>query len=97
MKEAHLLILKHQPEGQASNLTHTSGSLLEYSPGTETGGCHLCTLPLPCSRAPVSPGRELLHASAAQIFVAAAKGMHLNRLALEARGVCVAVPWDCNN
>lgn len=31
MKEAHLLIIKHWPEGQAFNLTHTSRNLLEPS------------------------------------------------------------------
>lgn len=75
-----------QPEKQASNLTHTSGSLLEHSSGTETGGCYLCSLPLPCSKAPASPRREILHMSGAQIFGATAKGMHLNFLALETRG-----------
>lgn len=38
MKEAHLLILKQQPEGQAANFTCTFRSLLEHSLGTETGG-----------------------------------------------------------
>lgn len=31
VKEAHLLILEPWPEGQASNLTHTSKSLLKHS------------------------------------------------------------------
>ena len=38
MKEAHLLILKLQPEGQACNLAHTSRILLENSLGMETYG-----------------------------------------------------------
>ena len=37
VKKAHLLILKCWPVGQASNLTHTLGSLLEPSLGMETG------------------------------------------------------------
>lgn len=42
VKEAHLLILKHWPEEQASNLTQTLKSLLTYPLGIETGGHHLC-------------------------------------------------------
>lgn len=43
---------------------------MEHSPGTETTGHHLHTLPLPCSRAPVSPEREFLHASGTPVFAA---------------------------
>lgn len=67
-KEVYLFILKAQPEGQASNLTHKSRSLLECSLGMATGRCPLHTLPLPCSRGPISPRREILHISGAPIF-----------------------------
>ena len=62
-KVAHLLIEKCWPEGQPSNLTHTSRSLLEHSLGMKTSRYHLHALPLLCSRAPVFPGRELLYSS----------------------------------
>lgn len=89
-----LLVLKHQPKGQASHLPHTSRSPLEHTPPTdETCRCHPGTLPLPHSRAPVSPGRELLHVSGVPIFVAAAQGTALCHLALVASGL--AVPQDC--
>lgn len=42
VKEAHLFILKHWPEEQASNLTQTLKSLLKYTLRVETGGHHLC-------------------------------------------------------
>lgn len=84
--------IKSSAWGKASYLTHTSRSPLEHTPGTETGGCHPCTLPLPYSRAPVSPERELLHVSGAPIFVAAVQGTPLDCLALEARGTCIPGP-----
>lgn len=59
VKQAHLLILKCWSEEQASNLTHTSRSVLEHSPGTENDGRHLHSLPSLCSRALVSTGEEL--------------------------------------
>lgn len=68
VKEAHLLLLKCHPKGQASNLTDTTWSLLEYYPGTETGGHHLHALLLPYSGL---PGKELVHLFVAWIVVTA--------------------------
>ena len=42
---------------------HTSRNILKCSLGTEAGRCHLCALPLPYSRLPVSPKKEFLHFS----------------------------------
>lgn len=55
-------------------------------------GCHLQGLPLQClqcSRAPVSPRGELLHAFSALGFVAATQRIPFNHPALEAKGT-----WD---
>lgn len=63
---------------------------------TPDSGCHLPTLAVPHSKAPVSPGMELLHTSGARIFTSgdsvsetAMQGMSLDRLVLEARWACV--------
>ena len=63
--------------------------------GMEASGCHLCTLPLPHSRPPISPGRELVHSPGTLIFVTAAKKTPLDCLALAASGLLLAVPWGC--
>ena len=56
---------------------------------------HLCVPPLLWSRAPVSPGGELLYTSGAcvftsddLVFAAAIQGKPLDHLALEASGAC---------
>ena len=54
------------------------------SPGTSGGA--LFSPPLPHSRAPGSPGGELLHASDVPVFGAGHSGMPLGHLALLARG-----------
>lgn len=101
--EAHLAILKHQPEKQASHLTGTHlracWNTLEKHLGDGDWWApslffhHLYT-PLLLwysqqapsshtllhSRAPVSPGRQLLYASDALIFVAASQGTPLDCL-----------------
>lgn len=78
-----LLMLKHWPERQASNLMHTSRSLLKYSLGTETGGCSSC-----------SPFAVLQDTSISQrdVSCAGAQGLPLDHLALEASGTCVPSP-----
>lgn len=88
VKETHLLIVKHQSEGQASNLAHISRSVLEHSPRVETWGgvlsshflCHApehwCFL------------WELLQASGALVLVAAAEATPLAHLVLGNRGAC---------
>lgn len=72
VKEAHLLILKHQCEGQTSNVTHTSRSQLEHFVfvHTKTSRYHLHALPLPVSRVPVFHRMELLWVSGGLIFIA---------------------------
>lgn len=76
VREAHLHILKHWPEGQASNLTQTSRKQPEHSPGSETGVCH--ALLLLCSTAPV-----ISLILVPQFFAGAAKGMPLDYLVLK--------------
>ena len=71
VKESHLLLLKHWPKEQLQT-EYILRSQPKHS-REETGRCHLCNLPLPCSRAPVPVSfiRELLHASSVLIFAAA--------------------------
>lgn len=95
VKEAHLLILKHQPEGQACNLPHTSRSLLEHSLGP--GWHHLCTLPLPCSKAPVSPRRELCKCLVPQLLQLLPRGRLLITWFWRPGGLASLAPWNCNN
>lgn len=60
-------MLKHQPEGQASDLTYVR-DLLIYSPKTEANRYHLCTLPLLASKSPVSTGKEFMHPSGTPVL-----------------------------
>ena len=73
VKEANLLILKFQLQGQASNLTHTSKSLTQHTPGMKTATVHLGTLPLFCSSSPVSPKNESIYLFGALVFATAAQ------------------------
>lgn len=86
-----MLILKHRPEGQAFNLMHTFRTLPEHSLGAKTNRCHLCTLTLPCSRAPLPPRREHLHSSSDPIFVATTQGIPLDHLVMEVRELAFMV------
>lgn len=85
----HLLTLKPWPKGQASNLTHTSRSLLKHSLGMENGRHHL-TLSLCCApEHQYFPKERRLHVPGAPIFPAATQDMILDRLALKAGGACI--------
>lgn len=92
VKETHLLILKCQPQGQASNLIYTSGSLLEPSLRVKASRCPPCALSLVCFIEPVSFRRKILHASGASIFVAATQETLLDFLTLKVRGATVPGP-----
>lgn len=47
---------------------HTSGGPPGLTPGTKARGRHLCAFPLPHSKCPVSPGKELVRLSGVLIF-----------------------------
>lgn len=90
VKEAHLLIVKPWPERQPSNLTHSSRSLLEYSPEIETGSwapffhCPFATL-----QSTSISWKRALYVCGTLSSAVAAQRMPPACLALEARGSCV--------
>lgn len=94
VKEAHLHMLKHWPEEQASNLTYTSRSLLEYYPDRDWWVLSSCLPSAVLQRTSIS-WKKPLHASGAPMF--APRGYLLTAWLWRSRELVFLVPWNCNN
>lgn len=83
------LRLKNRPEEQASTcVQHISEPGGTFQGQRRVGS--IFALPLPHTKAPVSPRRDLFsHVSAALIFAAAPQGIPRDCLTLEPKGACI--------
>ena len=91
-KESHMTerLSLSLSDGPAFNLTHTSRNLLEHSQ-VETGGYHHRAFPFPCTRAPVSPRREMNSVLSRHLCGCSLGGL-VDSLTPEARGDCLPGP-----
>ena len=94
VKEAYVTYLKASARGAGVSFNIHLRGIQTHSPKTEASGLHLCTFPLPRSRLPVSPRKELVHVSSALVCVTATQDTPLDYLAVVGGlwDLCLQVP-----